>query len=74
MSIFFIFIIASNARFRGRTIRIGRCFQQSAWGDLARTSPICPGTTRTRALDAAIANDGIPVAISLGLVLGRLYV
>src|SRR6266702_7536089 len=55
---------------RGRTIRIGRCFQQYSWGDLPGQAPFVLAPSAC-ALGAAIADDGIPVAIGLGLVLGN---
>jgi hypothetical protein len=69
MSIFFIFHHRLECTLRARTIRIGRCFQQYAWGDLPEQASFVLAPP-ARALGAAIADDGMPVAIGLGLVLG----
>ena len=69
MSIFCIFIIASNARLAAAPIGIGDGLRQGERRDLPGQSPLVLAPAAL-ALLAAVADDRVPVAIGLGLVGG----
>src|SRR5262249_33088944 len=52
-----------------RAVGVGGCFDQCAWSYLPGQAPFVL-TPATGALDSAIPDDGIPIAIGLGLVFG----
>jgi hypothetical protein len=54
---------------RGCLVGISRCFDQHARRDLPRQAPLVLAPPAL-ALGAAVADDGVPVAIGLGLILG----
>jgi hypothetical protein len=69
MSIFFISIIASNA-FRGGPVRVRRRFQQYAQSELPRRAAAIPAPA-AGPFGASVADNGMPVAVGFGLVLGE---
>ena len=70
MSIFFIVIIASNARLAAAGSGSVIAFGQGDRRDLPRQAPFVLAPA-ARALLAAVADDRVPVAVGLGLVVGR---